>query len=142
VVRVESETYPRDFARNLISTLTFDGTRLSESQGCRCRKSSYDLNLTNDLSGPFNSGFPPDDLQPAWSPEGTQIAYTRSALGTELHVMNFDGTANLTLIATQATMRSPVWVRPGASSPPEKASTTTSLSLSTDTSVYGEAVIT
>ncbi len=96
------------------------------------------VNLTNDLSGTFNSGFPPNDLQPAWSPEGTQIAYTRSAQGSELHVMNFDGTANLTLLTSGA--RSPVWIRPSASAPPEKASTTTSLSLSAATSVFGEPV--
>ncbi|MGZ8845201.1 MAG: hypothetical protein ACXW3C_01945 [Pyrinomonadaceae bacterium] len=114
------------FTRSTNPTWSPDGTKIAFSS-YRSNNFNFDIfvmnadganqvNLTNDLLGTFQSGFPPDDAQPAWSPEGTQIAFTR--LGTEVHVINADGTGNLILIQGQSLVRFPTWIRPAPSTPP------------------------
>jgi Tol biopolymer transport system component len=95
------------------------------------------VNLIND--GAFNSGFPPNDLEPALSPDGTQIAYTR--LGTEIGVVNTDGTGKLSILQGQYTVLSTTWLRPNSSPPPTgKAATVTSLVSSNPNATYGDSI--
>lgn len=94
------------------------------------------VNLIND--GTFNSGFPPNDLEPALSPDGTQIAYTR--LGTDIGVVNTNGTGKLSIHQGQFTVRSTTWLRPGSSPPTGKAVTATNLASSNPNSTYGDSI--
>jgi len=52
--------------------------------------------LTND---------PADDVDPAWSPDGTRIAFVR---GIQIHVMNADGT-NVTQLTSRGKNKAPAW---------------------------------
>ena len=64
-------------------------------------------NLTND---------PADDFAPAWSPDGTMIAFTRSSGGdAEIYVMNADGTGQTNLTNNpDADEVSPAWSPDGS----------------------------
>src|SRR5882724_10823193 len=97
---------------------------------------SAELNVTNDQSD-FFFGFPPSDLEPAWSPDGSQIVYTR--FGTDIGVASADGTNKLLVHEGQFTVLSPLWLRPTLSlAPPGKGDTTTSISSDKTNSGYGE----
>jgi len=70
---------------------------------------SAELNVTNDQSD-FFFGFPPSDLEPAWSPDGSQIVYTR--FGTDIGVASADGTNKLLVHEGQFTVLSPLCCGP------------------------------
>ncbi len=53
-----------------------------------------------------------DELDPAWSPDGSRIAYVRRSIGTgrtDLFVMNADGGGRAHLPHTNVVTRDPVW---------------------------------
>lgn len=60
----------------------------------------------------LTSGF--TDLSPAWSPDGTRIAFARSGAAQEIFLMNADGTNVTQLTTTGATNEDPNWSSDGS----------------------------
>ena len=75
-------------------------------------REGYDLFTMNaDGSGQTNlSNEQAYDEDPAWSPDGTKLAYTRSANAVpEIYVMNADGSGKTNLTNNPASDRYPTW---------------------------------
>ena len=74
------------------------------------------VNLTNDLLV--------YDLQPAWAPDGTKIAYASYQTDGEIMVMNADGTGKAALTSNNANDYDPDWQPAGQTPPPATATLT------------------
>jgi TolB protein len=78
------------------------------------RTGNWDIYLLDLQTGIMRSltGSPADDLTPAWSPDGSQIAFVSDRdndLRTELYVMNADGTNLRQLTNGERIDRDPFW---------------------------------
>ncbi len=105
------------------ATWSPDGTTLLFSDACGsidnvlCPINIYRVNvdgtgltkLTNNTTGT-------EDLEPAWSPDGTKIAFIsiKDNDWTGIYVMNTDGTNRLRLTSSQANDDSPKWSQDGS----------------------------
>ena len=75
----------------------------------RCRRPARALRRVTDDPG--------DDILPAWSPDGTKIAFTSNregAQGYDIFVMNADGTGLVNLTNSAEADRFPAWSRDGS----------------------------
>ena len=93
-----------------------DGTNLT--QITNTEGGAYGTQITNTEGGAYGTG------RPVWSPDGSQIAFTRfrdldpaptvSNIDTELLVVNSDGTGQMIVANTQGDDHNPVWSPDGA----------------------------
>jgi hypothetical protein len=84
-------------------TLSPDGTQIA--YGLRYANEIWTVNVNGDFPHKLADG-----VEPAWSPDGTKIAYT---CGDQICVMNADGTGSFPL-TTEGVNRDPSWGGTGA----------------------------
>jgi len=99
------------------ATWSPDGKRIAFSDSCGsieglCPINIYTVNV--DGTGLTNLTLNPrgaQDLEPAWSPDGTKIAFIgiRDNDWTAIYLMNPDGSNRVRLTSTQANDHSPAW---------------------------------
>lgn len=94
-----SGLYPCDNDKRNVSLVNPDGTGRTD--------------LTTDMQSPCNNNVPSMEKEPAWSPDGKQIAFVSTEQGCafEIYTMNADGTGKirLTTAGVNEADESPSW---------------------------------
>ncbi len=96
--QADSVTGAQSFLRSLYSfwpapVFSPDGSRIALGERMISPQQQEIFVISADGSGGLNvTNHPQDDIEAAWSPDGTKIAFTRAGPGSGLYVMNPDGT--------------------------------------------------
>jgi hypothetical protein len=87
--------------RSIVSRFLFVSERRGNSDIWRLDEEGNEFQLTDSLA---------DDLAPAWSPTGTQIAFESLRDGnSEIYVMTYDGSGQVNLTQNPAPDHTPAW---------------------------------